>query len=159
VRGSSLCTAYANIHVPSSEYQSNNRYENFPPIMNDGRSSVQASWQPGSVVNNRIMENAGIKSNWQYRQYLSDHAEEIRNQQFTAACTDAGYYDRGFMGPACGASYTPPVLYTSVTEPPRHRGTTSEMKSLYLSKEELQARQVIPSMTQAELVQKFGSHK
>ena len=157
VRGSTLCTAYANIQVPTSQYQSNNKYENFPPIMNDGRS-ILASWQPGAIINERIVQQNGIQSNWQYRKYLADHANEIRSQNFLAACTDAGYYDNSFQGPACGATYTPPILYSSINEAPKHRGSTqSDLKDLYLSKEQLQARKVIPSMTQAELVQQFGA--
>jgi len=154
IRGSTLCTAYNNVQVPTSQYQTNNKYENFPPIMNDGRSSVIASWQPGAIVNDRIMKENQIESNWQYRKYLADHANEIRDQNFFAACSDAGYYDKGFQGPACGASYTPPVLYSNISEQPKHRGAVqSDIKDIYLSREQLQARTVVPSMTQAELVQ------
>jgi len=150
IRGSTLCTAYNNVQVPTSQYQTNNKYENFPPIMN---SSVIASWQPGAIVNERIVRENGIQSNWQYRKYLADHANEIRDQNFIAACSDAGYYDKGFQGPACGASFIPPVLYSSISEAPKHRGSTqSDLKDMYLSREQLQARTVIPSMTQAELI-------
>ena len=45
---------------------SNNIHFNYPPIMTDGRN--YADWQPGAVINERIKEQAGIKSNSQYRQ-------------------------------------------------------------------------------------------
>ena len=38
-----LSSAYPTIDLPTHGYQSNNQHENFPPIMNDGRSIV-ASW-------------------------------------------------------------------------------------------------------------------
>ena len=66
---------------------SNNIHFNYPPIMADGRN--YADWQPGAVVNERIKEQAGIKSNSQYRQYLTHNATQIMqaNQVEAVACT------------------------------------------------------------------------
>ena len=48
---------------------SNNIYPDFPPIMNDGRNF--ANWQPGALINEYIRQEANIKSNWSYRNYLT----------------------------------------------------------------------------------------
>ena len=47
---------------------SNNIHFDFPPIMADGRNYT--SWQPGTKISEDIREQAGIKSNWQYRKYI-----------------------------------------------------------------------------------------
>ena len=54
---------------------SNNIHFNFPPIMNDGRNF--ATWQPGAVINNAIRKEQNIKSNWDYRLYLTNNADSI----------------------------------------------------------------------------------
>jgi hypothetical protein len=46
-----------------------------PPLMCDGRN--YSSWQPESVVNDQIKQDAGINSNWKYRQYLQKNANTI----------------------------------------------------------------------------------
>jgi hypothetical protein len=77
--GENLNNAYpSNKVVPESSlgYHSNNQYDNFPPLMSDGRALV-ASWQPESVINNQIIHENGIQSNWQYRKYLTHNANKI----------------------------------------------------------------------------------
>ena len=43
---------------------SNNIHFDYPPIMMDGRNF--ADWQPGAVINERIRQDAHIKSNADY---------------------------------------------------------------------------------------------
>ena len=54
---------------------SNNTYYTMPPMMSDGRN--YSSWQPESVLNDKIKQDAGINSNWKYRQYLQQNANNI----------------------------------------------------------------------------------
>jgi hypothetical protein len=152
----SVYDAYPNMHLPSVTYQSNNKYSNFPPIMNDGRS-VHASWQPGAVVNEIIRKDNNIQSNWQYRRYLVENAEEIKSHNFKQACNDVGYYVRNEHQEIDNRSgHLPPKIYESFTEPISHRGaSSSDLKDVYLTKEQLQAKQVIPSMTQAEIMKNW----
>ena len=79
--------------VPKSAlgYNTNNKYPEFPPLMKDGRAIV-ASYQPESAINNNIILENGIQSNWQYRQYLTNNAIDVMNRNFRDACNDAGYY-------------------------------------------------------------------
>ena len=155
-RGSSIYDAYPNVHIPSVAYQSNNKYTNFPPIMNDGRS-VHAAWQPGAVVNEAIRKENNIKSNWQYRKYLVENSEEIKSHNFKQACNDVGYYVRNENKEIDNLSpYLPPKMYKDFNEPISHRGAMpSDLKQMYLTKEQLQAKQVIPSMTQAEIMKNW----
>ena len=54
---------------------SNNIHFDYPPIMMDGRNF--ADWQPGAVINERIRQDAHIKSNADYRKYLTNNADNI----------------------------------------------------------------------------------
>ena len=67
---------------------SNNINFNFPPIMADGRN--YATWQPDAVVNERIQDKEGIKSNWSYRQYLQRNGLQVINYNSTEACYTLG---------------------------------------------------------------------
>ena len=54
---------------------SNNIHFDFPPIMSDGRNF--ARWQPGAVINKEIRKENNIKTNSQYRQFLTENADSI----------------------------------------------------------------------------------
>jgi hypothetical protein len=81
--------------IPKSSlgYNTNNKYPEFPPLMSDGRS-VTASYQPESALNESIIKSNNIKSNWEYRQFLTKNANELREYNFREACNDAGYFTR-----------------------------------------------------------------
>ena len=151
--------AYPRMDIPSTAYQANNKYKNFPPMMNDGRA-VNAAWQPGAFVDEAIRKDNNITSNWQYRRYLTKHAEEIKSHNFKQACNDTGYYVRNEHKPYDRSqSFRTPHMYSSVHHPAQHFGATaSDIKDLYLTKEQLQERQVVPSITQAELLQNWGTY-
>jgi hypothetical protein len=70
--------------IPPSQlgYQTNNRFPDFPPLMADGRA-VTSGWQPEAVINDRIIRDNNIKSNWQYRRFITEHANEIFKFNFT----------------------------------------------------------------------------
>jgi len=147
---SSFNDAYPELRTPNLAYQSNNKYMNFPPIMNDGRS-VHSSWQPGAVVDELIRTENNIHSNWQYRKYLVENSEEIKNHNFKQSCNDVGYFirnenkqvDSGMQG------------RIGIGEPVT-RVNTSDLKQMYMSREQLHANQVIPSMTQEDIMKNWG---
>lgn len=149
--GQTLSTAYSTPQLPTDGYQMNNQYEHFPPLMNDGRS-VLASWQPGTMNNENIIEQNSIKSNWQYRSYLMNNSETIRAQLFRDALNDIGYSAR-HEAPDTGSLFQIPKIYSSINEPVSHReASVSDLQNIYLSREQLQSKQVVPSLTQAELI-------
>lgn len=159
LKGQSVYESYPQMDTPSTAYKANNKYANFPPMMHDGRN-ITSSWQPGTFVDEAIRKDNNIVSNWQYRKYLTDNAEQIRNHNFKQACNDVGYYVRNEPdGSDRSTTYRTPYVYKDSQAPVQHIGASaSELKDLYLTKEQLQARQVVPSMTQAELLQNWGSY-
>jgi hypothetical protein len=134
-------------------YATNNVYPEFPPLMSDGRALI-ATFQSESDTNAILVRDNGIKSNWQYRKYLAENAGNIIKQNFLAAANDVGYYQR--FSPSdvnLDKTYSPPYTYTSYTETSKPPGySNSDLKDLYLSREQLNSRKVSPSITQYELL-------
>jgi hypothetical protein len=144
--------------IPPSHlgYHTNNRFPEFPPIMSDGRALI-SSWQPEAVVNDRIIKDNNIKSNWQYRKFLKQHANEIMEYNLNEACNDTGYLIKK-ENDVKKEEPNYPYTYKSVDDNTKVLGQEkeSDLKELYLSRERLDARKIAPSMTQAELIQTYG---
>ena len=127
---------------------SNNIHFNFPPIMQDGRT--YSSYQPEAVVNQRIQEVNNINSNWKYRQFLTQNADQIMQFNTTEACYTLG------LNPHYATNATPssnvPFLYKSTfdTSSPGFGYPTSDLKNPYLSRQQLEARMISPSITMNE---------
>jgi hypothetical protein len=123
---------------------SNNIHFNFPPIMADGRN--YASWQPEAIVNRRIQEKEGINSNWSYRQYLQKNGLQIMKYNSQEACYDLG------LPPHTQTNNTPssnvPYKFKSTfdTSTPGYGYCNSDLKNPYMSREQLNARMISPSI-------------
>ena len=126
---------------------SNNIIFNSPPIMADGRN--YASWQPDAVINQRIQRQEGIQNNWSYRQYLQNNGLKIMNYNSMEACYDLG------LDPHVKIDKTPsdnvPYKFKSVfdTSKPGYGYCNSDLKNPYLSREQLNARLIAPSINSA----------
>ena len=127
---------------------SNNIHFNFPPIMADGRNF--ASWQPEAVVNQRIQEQENITSSWAYRQFMTNNGIQIMKYNNQEACYDLG------LNPHTQTNNTPssnvPYLFkpTFDTSSPGYGYNNSDLKSPYLSREQLQARMISPAISSAQ---------
>jgi hypothetical protein len=135
-------------------YNTNTKYPIFPPLMSDGRA-LTAAYQPEAVINKQLIEESGMTTNWQYRKYLTTNAREIMTVDFTEACNDCGYYKRvreptnedekGYL--------TNPRLYSSYTSnEPAFGVVDTDLKQLYLSREQLNSRKVSAAITQDQLL-------
>lgn len=143
-------------------YSTNNVYPGFPPLMNDGRALI-ASWQPDAVLNQSLLQSSGIKTNWEYRKFLTHNANDIMRRNFTEAANDMGYYIQERKG-AANPNFVPifsamqkkhaqPTKYNSYLEPEQGFGQfESDLKANYLSREQLQARMAAPVVTQDQLL-------
>ena len=139
-------------------YQSNNKYPGHPPLMHDGRA-ITAAWQPHSTENKKILEDNNIRSNWQYRQYLTKNADTIMHSNFLASSNDTGYIYKptdlqSIQSNKVTYKVNSPYLYSSTLDSHKSVGhSLSDLKANYLTREELQARQVSPVITQDQLLQ------
>jgi len=155
----SLAAAYPvdsgnDLLIPRSTlgYGTNTVYPGFPPLMSDGRAIV-ASDQPEAVLNNALLKEAGIQSNWEYRQYLTNQAKDIMRYNYRESANDVGYFKRYQDTPD---GYSVPYSYPSFISNDKPAGyVSSDLKSTYLSREQLQAQKVAPVITQDELLS-FG---
>ena len=143
--GESLQTAYQQFPaLPTKGYQLNNQHNNVPPKMNDGRT-ILASWQPNAVVNEKLLQDNGIKSNWQYRRYLMNNSKTICENLLQDSLNDVGYSVR-HEKPDLNRVFETPKVYESIQEPLSHRqAQPSDLQSIYLSREQLQARMEVPT--------------
>ena len=150
-------SAYPDV-VPKSTigYTMNNKYPGFPPLTADGRN-ITASHQPEAVLNENLIKEAGIESNWQYRNYLTKNGQAIMRDNFVEASNDVGYFQR-FLPSQQGDfdnMFQQPARYSSYHEsekPIEHR-QSSDLKNLYLSKEQLHARRMTNMpMSQEEML-------
>jgi hypothetical protein len=136
-------------YTSSKGYATNNQYKGVPPKMSDSRALV-ASWQPQSEINGRIIQENNLKSNWQYRRYMMDNADAIRECNAREAYTDVGYYEpyQDNNGQAVPKSSNKPYIYTSFSDNSMPIGyQTSDLKQLYLSREELNSRKFVATIS------------
>lgn len=141
-------------------YGTNNKYPEFPPLMCDGRSVI-GSWQPESTENAHLIESNGIKSNWQYRQYLMKNSQQLQEYNFRETCNDVGYFKRPIDVPSIQSDvvsgHSTPFLFGSILDKTKPAGyQESDLKSLYLTREQLDARRISPMVTQEQLSNKKG---
>ena len=150
--------------IPSSAlgYHTNNKYSNFPPLMSDGRAVI-SSWQPESIINAELIETNNIKSNWEYRQYLQKNAKQLMEYNYYESANDAGYYKRPIDLPSIQSNSVKginnkPFLYGSSLDNTKPFGyASSDLKEMYLTREQLEARQISPVITQDKLLEKISN--
>jgi len=123
---------------------SNNIHFDFPPIMTDGR--IYSSYQPQSVVNDNLREKEKIKTNWEYRQYLTHNADKIAQFNSMEATNTLGLPLHPHTGR--GTTSNTPFLFVSTTdaERPKFGYAHSDLKNPYLSREQLQAKLISPPL-------------
>jgi hypothetical protein len=123
---------------------SNNINFNFPPIMADGRNF--ASWQPSAVINERIQQGEKIKTNWEYRQFLQRNADKIMNYNNVESCYYLGLdtHAKSEKTPSDNVPFKFRSVYDS--NKPGFGYNNSDLKNPYLSREQLNAKMISPSI-------------
>jgi hypothetical protein len=152
--------------IPTSAlgYHTNNKYPEFPPLMSDGRA-ITASWQPESTINADLIQTNGIKSNWEYRQYLQNNAKQIMEYNFHESCNDVGYFKRPIDIPSIQSNLTQgihntPYKFSSVNDNKKPFGNvSSDLKNMYLSREQLDTRKISPIITQDKLLETISNSR
>lgn len=129
---------------------SNNIHFDYPAIMNDGRNF--ATWVPANEVSENIRTEANIQNNNDYRQYLVNNADNIiKNNQITA-CDQCCYCAASNVGPAVTNNK---YLYKSCGDSSAPYGyETSDLKNLYLSRNELQSKMMAPIVNQEDILRR-----
>ena len=124
---------------------SNNIHFDYPPIVSDGR--LFTTYQPESVINQRIQKQENIHTNWSYRQYMQHNGLEIMKYNSLESCYELG------LDPSTKTNNTSspnvPLLYSTSfdTNKPGYGYSNSDLKNPYLSREQLNARMISPSIS------------
>ena len=118
---------------------SNNIHENMPPIMSDGRNF--SIWLPEETINDNIKKEANITTNWEYRHFLQQNATKIMSENSIGALSESGYNEVKKE-----ISQNTPFLYVNTfdTNKPLVGHSVGDLKSQYLTREQLNARMVAP---------------
>lgn len=124
----------------------NNKFLNFPAKMEDGRGFSE--WYSEGILNKSIRDRYNIKKNWQYRQFLQNHSNEIieANQLLSCdECSTCPYYS-----PNTEPTYnnTKIISDSELNIPDPYGFNNSDLKSAYLSRQELQSRMTTPILSQ-----------
>jgi hypothetical protein len=126
---------------------SNNIHDNFPALMSSG--NLYTDYKSACKTNNQIKEKNSIKSNYQYRQWLINNAESVMKSNSIAACNQCCGSMNNFTPQPQSQKY----LYKSCSDNTKPFGyESSDLKNLYLSREQLQGRLTAPIVTQNELI-------
>ena len=144
--------SYSQPHWAKNFSSSHNVYFDFPPLMNDGRNF--SGWQPGNAVNESIRRSENIKTNWDYRRYLTTNAEQIMNIYKIDAVHTSGHGSFDVSAFEQDNQRNVPFMYASVMDSREPFGyVQSDLKETYLSREALQARMVAPEITQEQVLE------
>ncbi len=143
-----------NVHQPTA-LGANNYFSEFPAMMSDGRAFTHYNTE--SAIDGSLMERNGIQTNWQYRQFLHSNAENIIGSNMMEALREDGYVPyRQTLN--IGNNNHPIILYNNAAsiykedEAARRIGNTSDLRAIYLSSEDLNARRVAPMVSQDRLI-------
>lgn len=122
----------------------NNAHFQCPSLMSDGR--LWASWQPEAVINKRIQTEQNIHTNWDYRSYMQKNGLRIMNFNTLENCYLAGLDCNKDTRKNMEYSKNTPFLFSSVfdTRRPAVGYCNSDLKTPYLSREQLNARLIAP---------------
>jgi len=129
---------------------SNNIHFDFPPIMMDGRNF--ADWQPGAVINEKMRNEANIKTNSDYRYYVMNNADKIIKYNQMQAC-DKCCNCPSVYNDSQNQVTSNPYLYKSCSDVTKPFGyEMSDLKNEYLSRQALESRLNIPLLTQEKMI-------
>ena len=124
----------------------NNQFDTSNNIMMYNGSNY-ASWQPEAVVNTQIQKDAGITTNWKYRQYLQNNAQEIMKYNTMETIQASG--NNPYVSQNTTESANVPYLFKSVYDSSNSAIciNNSDLKSDYMKREQMSARMVAPSIS------------
>lgn len=130
------------INIPRSSlgYGTNNRHKDFPSLMSDGRSIVSNA-QNVAILNQKLLTENGITSNWKYRQYMIKNANTIMEYNFRESSNDTGYIVPPVKKSLMTSELILPYTFDSLSDKSKPY-QNSDLKELYLSKEQLNSKKL-----------------
>jgi hypothetical protein len=111
---------------------------------------LESSWQPGAIVNNNIQSEAGITSNWKYRQYIQNNANHIMKYNTMEYIYASGNNPYAVTNKVPSSNV--PLLFTSLYDQrqPSYGFSDSDLKQNFVSKQQINGRMIAPSIPTTE---------
>ena len=129
-------------------YDCNNICNEYPSLLEDGRAFTNYDFP--TTANKELMERNGITTDLDYRKFLTNNAETIINTNKKEACDQVGICK---YGPPLKIQNNGKYLYRSCQDMTQPFGyENSDLKKLYLSREDLHSRLSAPLMSQQEFL-------
>jgi len=98
------------------------------------------------LTNNKILVDTGIKTNWQYRQYIQKNANNIMKFNTMQSINESGNNPYTVLNTK--PVQNTPYLYNSIhTEQNSLPYRNSDIKQNYMTKEQMRARMISPSIS------------
>lgn len=123
----------------------NNNYYTIEPTQ-ELQGTAYNLWQPDGSTNRKIQVDTGISSNWKYRQYIQKNANEIMKFNTMHSINTSGNNPYTLLN--TNPVGNTPYLYSSIhdTSKPPYGFRNSDLKQDYMSKQQIKARMVAPSI-------------
>jgi hypothetical protein len=136
-------------------YSTNNQFDKFPPLMNDGRA-ITSAWQSMRDLNATMHRESGIQTNFDYRKYMINNAEKLIKQNMEQVLNDSGYYTSMARANESNYKYLDPHRIKQATPYMADREVPaineSDLRREYLSREELEMRRRPVVLTQEDML-------
>ena len=126
---------------------SNNIHFNAPPIMSDSR--LYTSFNPSCNLNSNLRKQLDIKTNYEYRQWLIHNGNSVREANYKLAKNE----NSGCIEAARNFKTNNKYLFQSCLDSSKPFGyEQSDLKNMYLTRNQLQARTNPHILTQEQLL-------
>ncbi len=109
-------------------------------------NSQNTLWQPDAVTNQKIRHDSGLNSNWKYRQYMQQNANQIMKYNTMESIYTSGNNPYTILN--TNPTGNTPYLYSSVHDStkPLYGFTNSDLKQDYMTKEQMKSKMISPSI-------------
>jgi hypothetical protein len=94
----------------------------------------------------KLIDENGITSNWKYRQYMIKNANTIMEYNYRESSNDTGYIIPPEVKKTKNRQLILPYTFDSLNDSSKPHQMT-DLKELYLSREQLNAKKVIPILS------------
>lgn len=123
----------------------NNHYYTIEPTQETEHQSYTL-WQPFNKTNQKIQTETGIKTNWNYRQYMQNNANNIMKYNTMSSIYESG--NNPYTVQNTNVVNNNPYLYHSVHDngKPLYGFRNSDLKQDYMTKERMKSRMIAPSI-------------
>lgn len=126
---------------------SNNIHFDRPAMMSDGKNYTL--YNPACDLNKKIQQKNNLKNNFEYRQFLITNGISIMNKNNKIVCEG----NSECVKPSASNINTHKYLFKKISDNTRPYGyESSDLKNIYLSRQDLNSKFVAPIVTQEELL-------